>query len=82
MGEPQFCYGDMFPDLDRLEHNCPLQGKAFTVLIECQGVAVTGRRITVNRDQWSQCVACEHYRNCYDLSMAKLLLTHVVGSHL
>ena len=52
------------------------------VLVECQGVAVTGRKITVNRDQWSNCVACEHYRNCYDLSMAKLLFTHVVGSRL
>ena len=80
MDEPKSCYGDMFPDLDQLEHNCPLQGKAFTVLVQSKGIGVSGRTITVNPDQWQKCAACEHYRDCYDLSMAKLLFTHVVDS--
>jgi hypothetical protein len=72
----------MFPDLDRLQHNHPLQGKAFAVLVESKGIGVSGRTITVNPDQWTNCVACEHYRDCYDLSMGKLLFTHVVESRL
>jgi hypothetical protein len=82
MGEPKSCYGDMFPDVDRLENNCPLQGQAFTVLVESKGIGVSGRAITVNSDRWKMCVACERYRDCYDLSMAKLLFTHVVDSRL
>ncbi len=82
MGEPKSFYGNMFPDLDRLENNCPLQGHAFTVLVESMGMGVSGRAITVNADRWKTCVACEHYRDCYDLSMAKLLSTHVVDSRL
>jgi len=82
MGEPESCYGDMFPDLDRLEYNCPLQGEAFSVLVESKGIGVSGRAVTVNPDQWKTCVACERYRDCYDLSMGKLLLTHVVDSRL
>jgi len=40
MSEPKSCYGDMFPDLNRLEHNRLLQGKAFTVLVESKGIGV------------------------------------------
>lgn len=82
MSEPNSCYGDMFPDLDRLKHNRPLQGKAFTVLVESKGMGISGRTVTVNPDQWTKCVACEHYRDCYDLSMGKLLFTHVVDSQI
>jgi hypothetical protein len=82
MGEPNRCYGGMFPDLDRLENNGSLQGKAFTVLVESRGIGVSGRTVTANPDQWKKCVACEHYRECYDLSMGKLLLIHVVDSQL
>jgi len=80
--ETPSCCGNMFPDLDRLEHNCPLQGKAFSVLVESKGIGVSGRTVTVNPDQWKKCVACERYRDCYDLSMGKLLLTHVIDSRL
>ena len=82
MGELKTCYGEMFPDLDRLEHNRALQGKAFAVRVESKGIGVSGRAVTVNPDGWKMCVACEHYRDCYDLSMGKLLFTHVVDSRL
>lgn len=76
------CFGDMFPDLDRLEDNEPRRGKAFTVLVERQGLVASGRKVSVDAQQWDRCSSCEKYRNCYDLSMAKLLLTHVVDSRL
>ena len=68
------CCGNMFPDLDRLEDNQPARGRVFEVLLESKGIGLSGRRITVDPDQWKRCVACEQYRSCYDLSMAKLLL--------
>ena len=74
MGEPKICYGDMFPDLDRLEHNRPLEGKVFTVRVESKGIGASGRGVRVDAAKWEKCVACERYRDCYDLSMATLLL--------
>ena len=68
------CYGTMLPDLDCLEDNRALAGKAFEVLVESRGVGLAARRIEVRPDGWAVCVDCEHYRDCYDLSMAKLAL--------
>jgi len=68
------CYGSMFPDLDRLEGNRPVHGRVFEVLLESKGIGLSGRSITADQAQWKKCTACEQYRSCYDLSMAKLLL--------
>jgi hypothetical protein len=76
------CYGTMFPDLDALENNEPIAGAAFNVLVESKGIGISGRAVRVDAAKWRQCVACERYRDCYDLSTAKLLLTHVVDSRL
>jgi hypothetical protein len=70
----------MFPDLDRLDYNRPIGGKAFTVQIQSKGIGVSGRSVGVDLQQWDKCTACNEYRNCYDLSMAKLLLTHALAS--
>jgi hypothetical protein len=74
------CYGDMFPNLDRVEYNRPLQGKAFTLLAQSNGIGVSGRSVEVDPEQWDKCTDCDQYRNCYDLSMAKLLLSHALAS--
>jgi len=68
------CYGEMFPDLDRLEPNQPLAGKAFEVLLASRGIGVSARRAAVRPEGWEACTACAHYRDCYDLSMARLAL--------
>lgn len=80
MTDRRDCYGRMFPDLDRLEVNRPLAGKAFEVLVRSLGIGVASRRVTVRPDEWSECTACEGYRDCYDLSMAKLALATGLGS--
>jgi hypothetical protein len=64
----------MFPDMDRLEHNKALRGRAFSILVESKGIGVSRRSMKVDPQAWAQCVACERYRDCYDLSSAKLLL--------
>jgi hypothetical protein len=72
------CYGNMVPDLLRLEYNKPNEGKAFTVFVEQRGIGVQSRAVNVKPDEWRGCVACESYHDCYDLSMAKLLLQHAI----
>ena len=74
MADVSGCYGEMFPDLDRLEPNQPLEGRAFVVAYTKHGFGVQGRSLTVKPDQWRECTACPSYRDCYDLSMAKLAL--------
>ena len=76
-GKPE-CYGQLFPDLDRLEPNRPCRGKVFTVLIRSAGVGVQSRDLTVDEAQWETCQACPWYRSCYDLGSARLSLWDVV----
>jgi len=76
------CCGNMFPDLDGLDYNQPLAGGAFAVLVQSKGIGPSSRSVKVDPARWRQCIACERYRDCYDLSVAKLLLTHVVDSRL
>jgi hypothetical protein len=68
------CYGQMMPDLARLEYNEPLKGKAFVALVRSQGLGVQELRMTVDEAGWETCLVCPDYRTCYDLSMAKLVL--------
>ena len=63
----------MFPDLSREVFNRPLEGKAFGMLVESH-MGISGRTLSVKMDGWKECVACPSYRECYDLSVAKLLL--------
>lgn len=76
------CYGTMFPDLDRLDANKPLAGKAFNVLVESHGIVVSSRQVTVRPDGWDECTACENYRDCYDLSMARLALATALAARM
>ena len=74
MKEEKQCYGNLFPDLARLEYNKPIEGKAFRVLVTSAGIGVQSHTLEVKADEWRDCVNCEAYHDCYDLSMAKLLL--------
>ena len=68
------CYGTMFPDVLYLKTNQVLRGKVFGGLLKSAGMFIQDRNVTVDEEQWRKCVACESYRHCYDLSVAKLLL--------
>lgn len=70
----QPCYGNLLPDLDRLEHNKPCRGVALSALVTSHGVGPRSAEVGVNEERWDACVACEDYRSCYDLSIAKLAL--------
>ena len=69
------CYGNLFPDLHNLQFSEKQAGKAFTATLSRQyGYGPYISAVDVNLPQWESCVACEHYRTCYDLSAAKLML--------
>lgn len=68
------CYGRMFPDLSKTLFNRWLEGRAFKMLVESSGMGLTGRTLAVKMAEWKKCVACPSYRECYDLSVATLLL--------
>ena len=72
------CYGGIFPDLSTVRFNTLLQGKAFEVLVKSSGFGVTDRTTSVNLSEWEQCTACSAYPQCFQLSIAKLLL-HAVA---
>ena len=74
MKDRKGCYGTMFPDLGRLELNKPLHGQAFEVFVESRGIGVSSRQVRVRPEGWEACTSCERYRDCYDLSMAKMTL--------
>lgn len=76
------CYGTMFPNLDRVDLNKPSSGKAFDVLVESHGIGVSSRQVTVRPEGWDKCTACDNYRDCYDLSMAKLALATALAARM
>ncbi len=64
----------MLPDLSRTEFNTSHEGKAFTVLVESRGGAITDRHSSVNMKEWDACTDCPVHDSCYRLCTAKLLL--------
>jgi hypothetical protein len=74
----QACYGTMFPDFTVLKRQEKLKGQAFTALVVSSGTGAQGRELELKGDAWAKCVECPDYRTCYDLSVAKLLMNHVL----
>ncbi len=72
------CYGSMFPDFQRLRRKERSEGQAFAALVVGSGTGPDGRNLDVKSEAWKKCVQCSDYRTCYDLSVAKLLMNHVL----
>ncbi len=72
------CYGQLFPDLSHLKLREPLEGRAFRALVTSSGVGKQGRKLELKEEAWARCRECPDYQACYDLSEAKLLMTHVL----
>jgi hypothetical protein len=70
----------MFPDFTRLEKNTPLGSPVFSALVVSHGIGVQSRTLEVKSDGWDRCVACADYRTCYDLSLARLLMSTLLTS--
>lgn len=70
------CYGNLFPTSES-----PTTGEVFQ-LQPVGPVGITPRRRAVKTDlqAWDRCRACPEFDDCYQLSMAKLLLENTAGS--
>lgn len=68
------CYGNLMPDLSRLNINRPTEGKAFNVFVEKIGCGVQRREMTMKPEEWEKCEDCPSFDGCYHLSAAKSLL--------
>jgi hypothetical protein len=78
------CYAKLFPDVSRtrLEPDRQHAGAVFGCRPNNAGgdAGEASVAITVDDANWERCVACPHYRSCYDLSVAKLLFAQAVGA--
>ncbi|MBT3379562.1 MAG: hypothetical protein HN742_25415 [Lentisphaerae bacterium] len=74
MPEKPECYGTIFPDLPKLEHNRPCRGKVFTVSVQRCGPGVPSRSLALDQKEWDACQRCSFYQSCYDLCIAQLSL--------
>lgn len=75
----EVCYGRLMPYFEHLRYNRPGEGKAFSVFVESIGVGTQRGELTFKPDAWDGCVECPEYRACYDLSVAKLVLSSALA---
>lgn len=76
--QPEDLATDMFPDLSRLELNKKAEGRVFNVLVESSGIGIKRRTIEFKAGAWAEFADSPHFREIYDLSVAKLLLQQAV----
>ena len=74
------CYGALFPDLSNLIYNTPNRAKVATIEIESHGIGIQKRGLSIDRTQWDACLQCEHFEDCYKLSIAKLIMQQTLAT--
>lgn len=70
--------GDFFPDFLNLENNVINRGRVFSVLVERTGMGVQQRWMGCDSAAWAKCVEKACFRECYEMSMAKLALSQAL----
>lgn len=70
--------GDLFPDFLSLENNVINRGRIFSVLVERTGMGVQHRWMGCDSAAWAKCAEKPCFRQCYDMSMAKLALAQAL----
>ena len=73
------CFGNIYPDLTRVEYNKEIAGKVFSVRINSHGLVHERPRLTADMRAWEDCQECELYQSCFDFSNAKLAMRHVLS---
>lgn len=68
------CFGNIYPDLSQFRFGKELAGKVFRLKIDTLGPGHRDRHLETDLDQWQECLQCERFRDCYDLSTAKLAM--------
>jgi hypothetical protein len=70
----------MFPATLRAEADKLVSGKVFTIeLRRVGGMFVLDRRISVNMEEWDDCLACPEFEACYKLGLGKVTLEAAIA---
>jgi len=73
------CFGTMFPDVLHIENDRQQRGKVFSLLLERAGGMIRcNREVAGDMEQWDHCRKCPEFDDCYQFSMAKLLLASAI----
>lgn len=68
------CFGNIYPDLTKVEYNKEIVGKVFRVRLNSHGLVHERPRLKADIKAWEECQRCELYRSCFDFSTAKLVM--------
>ena len=68
------CYGKMMPDLASTASSERYEGKAFGGERKTIGLSVGKVVVSVNGDEWDDCLSCMEFDSCWKLSMSKQIL--------
>jgi len=69
----------MFPDVSELHFNKPNQSKVASIEIDAHGIGIQRRRLSIDRQEWNECLGCERFDDCYKLSIARLLMQQTLA---
>ena len=72
------CYGQMMPAISDLDHAREVRGKVFSVRCTSSGFGHRSMAMNTDMTAWEDCLACEFYASCYDLSLAQVQLQAVI----
>lgn len=73
------CFGNIYPDLTRVEYNKKIAGKVFSVRIDSHGLVHQAPRLKADMKAWEDCQECELYQSCFDFSNAKLAMRQALS---
>ena len=65
---------EFYPSLLSLQPNVVNRGRIFSVELISRGLGVQEKKVTVDKEAWSECSRSPHFDTCLKLSMAKLAL--------
>jgi hypothetical protein len=60
--------------------NRPAAGAVFTCRAVSFGIGTQSADMTIDDAAWDRCTACPEYRECYDLSLGKLVLSQALSA--
>jgi hypothetical protein len=74
------CFGTIYPDLSQFRFGKESVGKVFRLKIDTLGPGHRDRHLETDLVQWRDCMRCEEFRGCYDLSTAKMAMQQAAAA--
>jgi len=79
--EHKSCYGAMFPAVSRFSDEKGMSAKVLSLGVRTPvGVVPRRRKVTVNLEEWNDCLECLEFERCYKLCMGSVILEAVIAN--